>query len=158
ADLQRAEDPDPLTQPGARRPNVILVITDDQGYGDLGCHGNTELPTPALDALYADSVRLTDFHVDPTCAPTRAALMTGRYSSRSGVWHTIAGRSIMRQDETTLPQLLGDAGYRTGHFGKWHLGDNVPFRPQDRGFDEVLSHGGGGVGQTPDAWGNDYFD
>jgi len=141
-----------------RQPNVILVMTDDQGYGDLGCHGNSVIQTPAMDALHADSLRLTNYHVDPTCSPTRSALMTGRYSSRTGVWHTVMGRSILRSDETTLADLFAAAGYRTGVFGKWHLGDNAPSRPQDVGFHEVLIHGGGGVGQTPDFWGNDYFD
>ncbi len=141
-----------------RRPNVILIITDDQGYGDLSAHGNPVLKTPHLDRLHAESARLTNFHVDPTCAPTRAALLTGRYSTRSGVWHTVGGRSLLARDETTLPQLFRKAGYRTALFGKWHLGDNYPLRPCDRGFDESLSHGGGGVGQTPDHWGNDYFD
>lgn len=142
----------------AARPNVILVMTDDQGYGDLACHGNPQIKTPNLDALHAESIRLTNYHVDPTCSPTRAALMTGRYSSRTGVWHTIMGRSILHRDETTVAEILREAGYRTGIFGKWHLGDCWPYRPQDRGFDEVLIHGGGGVGQTPDYWGNDYFD
>ncbi|MFO0930774.1 MAG: arylsulfatase [Gemmataceae bacterium] len=142
----------------ARRPNVVLVMTDDQGYGDLGCHGNPVIRTPNLDRLHRESVRLTDFHVDPTCSPTRAALMTGRYSSRSGVWHTIAGRSLLRRDETTLADHFRRAGYRTGIFGKWHLGDNYPFRVQDRGWQDSLVLGGGGVGQTPDSWGNSYFD
>ncbi|MBG87115.1 MAG: N-acetylgalactosamine 6-sulfate sulfatase [Verrucomicrobiales bacterium] len=142
----------------ARQPNVIIVMTDDQGYGDLRCHGNPMIKTPNLDRLHTQAVRFTDFHVDPTCSPTRAALLTGRYSTRTGVWHTIMGRSILFKDEVTLAQMLGQAGYRTGIFGKWHLGDNYPSRPQDRGFQEVLIHGGGGVGQTPDAWGNDYFD
>jgi len=140
------------------RPNVVLVMTDDQGYGDLACHGNEVVVTPNLDGLYAQSVRLTDFHVDPTCSPTRSALMTGRYSSRTGVWHTIMGRSLMRRDEVTMADVFSASGYRTGIFGKWHLGDNYPYRPQDRGFQEVLIHGGGGVGQGPDYWGNDYFD
>lgn len=140
------------------RPNVVLVMTDDQGYGDLACHGNKQIKTPALDQLYADSVRLTNFHVDPTCSPTRSALMTGRYSSRTGVWHTIMGRSIMHPDEVTIAEVFSKGGYKTGCFGKWHLGDNFPCRPQDQGFDEVLVHGGGGVTQTPDYWGNDYFD
>jgi len=140
------------------RPNVLLIITDDQGYGDVGYHGNEILKTPNLDALARQSIRLTNSHVDPTCAETRAALMTGRYSARVGVWHTIMGRSILRRDEKIMPQFFKDAGYATGIFGKWHLGDNYPFRPSDRGFDESLVHGGGGVGQTPDAWGNDYFD
>ena len=141
-----------------RRPNVVLVMTDDQGYGDLGCHGNTVIKTPALDRLHAESVRLTNYHVDPTCSPTRSALLTGRYSSRTGVWHTIMGRSLMHPDEVTIAEVFATAGYRTGVFGKWHLGDNFPCRPQDQGFHEVLVHGGGGVGQTPDFWGNDYFD
>lgn len=140
------------------RPNVILVITDDQGYGDLGAHGNTLIQTPHMDRLHATSVRLTDFHVDPTCSPTRAALMSGRYSTRTGVWHTIQGRSLMRSEELTIAEILRDAGYRTGLFGKWHLGDNAPLRPQDQGFDEAFYHKGGGVGQGPDGWGNDYFD
>jgi arylsulfatase A-like enzyme len=142
----------------ARRPNVVLVMTDDQGYGDLSCHGNPVIQTPNLDKLYAQSIRLTDFHVGPTCSPTRAALMTGRYCNRTGVWHTIMGRSLLRKDEVTIADVFSSGGYRTGIFGKWHLGDNYPFRPQDRGFDEVLVHGGGGVGQGPDYWGNDYFD
>ena len=141
-----------------RQPNVVLVITDDQGYGDLGCHSNTIIQTPNLDRLYAQSIRFTEFHVDPTCSPTRSALMTGRYSSRTGVWHTIMGRSLLRKDEVTMANVFSGSGYRTGIFGKWHLGDNYPFRPQDRGFHEVLIHGGGGVGQGPDYWDNDYFD
>ncbi|MCP4379036.1 MAG: arylsulfatase [bacterium] len=144
--------------PRNAKPNVILIITDDQGYGDLGCHGNKVIQTPNLDKLYTQSTRLTNYHVGPTCAPTRAALMTGRYCNRTGVWHTIMGRSIMRRDEVTMADVFRAGGYRTSFCGKWHLGDNYPYRPRYRGFDEVLSHGGGGVGQTPDYWGNDYFD
>ena len=144
--------------PGDDRPNIIVVITDDQGYGDIGAHGNTMIRTPNLDALHAQSVRLTNFHVDPTCSPTRSALVTGKYSSRTGVWHTIMGRSIVHRDESTFADILSAAGYSTGFFGKWHLGDNAPYRPMDRGFQEVVRHGGGGVGQAPDYWGNDYFD
>lgn len=143
---------------GGEKPNVILVMTDDQGYGDLSCHGNPDFKTPNLDRLYSESVRFTDFHVDPTCAPTRAALITGRYSLSTGVWHTIAGRSFLHPEEVTIANALKDAGYATGMFGKWHLGDNYPCRPHDRGFDTALYHGGGGVGQSPDLWGNDYFD
>jgi len=139
------------------KPNVILIITDDQGYGDIGAHGNTIIQTPYMDQLHARSVRFTDFHVNPTCSPSRAALMTGRNANRTGVWHTIAGRSQLRKDEVTLAQVFSQNDYRTAIFGKWHLGDNYPFRPQDRGFEEVLIHGGGGVGQQPDFWGNDYF-
>ncbi len=141
-----------------RPPNVVLVITDDQGYGDLSCHGNPVLKTPYLDTLYEHSVRLTDFHVSPTCSPTRAALMTGRYCNRTGVWHTVMGRSLLRNDEVTMADVFAAGGYCTGIFGKWHLGDNYPFRPQDRGFQEVLIHKGGGIGNTQDYWGNDYFD
>ena len=138
-------------------PNVVFVLTDDQGYGDLACHGNPILKTPNLDKLHKQSTRLTNFHVDPTCSPTRAALMTGRYSARTGVWHTVMGRSILRRDEVTLANLFAAMGYRTGLFGKWHLGDNFPNRPQDRGFHETLTFGGGGIGNTPDVWGNNYF-
>lgn len=141
-----------------RRPNVVLVITDDQGYGDVGAHGNEKISTPHLDRLAAGSVRLTDYHVDPTCSPTRSALMSGRYSTRTGVWHTIMGRSLMDAGETTLAETFLANGYRTGMFGKWHLGDNYPCRPQDQGFERVVWHHGGGVGQGPDYWGNDYFD
>ena len=139
-------------------PNVIIVISDDQGYGDLSCHGNPWLKTPNIDRLYQESTRLTDFHVSPTCAPTRAALLTGHYANRTGVWHTIAGRSLLRESEVTMADVFAASGYATGIFGKWHLGDNHPFRPQDRGFQEVLVHGGGGVGQSPDYWNNDYVD
>ena len=147
-----------LLPPAAARPNVVLVMTDDQGYGDLACHGNPVLRTPHLDALHAQSVRLTNYHVSPTCAPTRSALLTGRYSNLVGPWHTIQGRSILHHNERTVAEALRAAGYRTGIFGKWHLGDNDPCRPQDKGFDEVLIHGGGGIWQTPDHFGNDYFD
>ena len=142
----------------SNRPNVILVMTDDQGYGDLAVHGNPLIQTPNLDDLSRESVRLTNFHVDPTCSPTRAALMTGRYSTRTGVWHTIMGRSLMNPEEVTIAELFADNGYRTGMIGKWHLGDNYPLRPQDQGFEEVFYHPAGGVGQGPDYFGNDYFD
>jgi len=140
------------------KPNVVLIITDDQGYGDLACHGNKVIKTPNLDRLHADSVRLTDFHVSPVCAPTRGALMTGRWPNRVGVWHVVMGRSLLNPREVTMADVFAANGYRTGIFGKWHLGDNYPFRPQDRGFGEVLVHGGGVVGHTPDYWLNDYFD
>ena len=143
---------------GADKPNVVIVITDDQGYGDLSCHGNPILKTPQIDKLYSDSVRLVDYHVAPTCSPTRSAFLTGHWTNRTGVWHTIMGRSMLRENEVTMGQVFKDAGYATGMFGKWHLGDNYPFRPEDRGFTEVMRHGGGGVGQTPDYWDNAYFD
>lgn len=141
-----------------KQPNVVFVLTDDQGYGDLGCTGNSIVKTPNIDQFYQESVRLTDFHVGPTCAPTRAGLMTGHYANSTGVWHTVGGRSLLRKNEVTLASALRQAGYRTGIFGKWHLGDTYPYRPMDRGFEETVVHGGGGISQTPDCWGNDYFD
>jgi len=119
----------------SKKPNVVLVLTDDQGYEDLSCHGNPVVKTPNIDKLHSQSVRLTNFHVSPTCSPTRASLMTGRYCNRTGVWHTIMGRSLLRKDETTMADVFAANGYNTSIFGKWHLGDNYPFRPQDRGFD-----------------------
>lgn len=141
----------------AKKPNVVLVITDDQGYGDLGCTGNPVIKTPHTDKLANESVWLDDYHVAPTCSPTRAALISGHWTNRTGVWHTIMGRSMLRANEGTIGQMLKDAGYATGMFGKWHMGDNYPYRPEDRGFTEVYRHGGGGVGQTPDVWDNAYF-
>ena len=140
------------------KPNVVFVLTDDQGYGDLSCHGHPVLKTPNIDALHAESIRLMDYHVSPTCTPSRAALMSGHYTNRAGAWHTIMGRSMLSEGEHTFGSVFGAQGYATGLFGKWHLGDNYPFRPQDRGFQETVSHGGGGVGNTPDNWDNFYFD
>ncbi len=142
----------------AKPPNVIFVLTDDQGYADLGCHGNPWLRTPHLDRFHAEGVRFGDFHVAPLCTPTRGALMSGRRPARNGAWATCWGRSILKADEVTMADVFRANGYRTGMFGKWHLGDNYPYRPQDRGFDTVVAHKGGGVGQTPDFWGNNYFD
>ena len=141
-----------------QKPNVILIMTDDQGYGDLKCHGNPVLKTPHLDRLYEESVRLTDFHVSPFCTPTRAALMTGRYPARTGAYRTSSGRTMMHPEERTVAHWFADHGYRTGMIGKWHLGDCAPHRPQDRGFQDVVWHRCGGVGQASDYWGNDYFD
>lgn len=149
---------EPLIAAEPSPPNIVFIITDDQGYGDLGHTGNPVIKTPHLDTLAAQSSSLTDYHVAPTCSPTRAALLTGHWTDRTGVWHTVNGRSMLRENEVTLAQLLKDAGYATGHFGKWHLGDNYPYRAEDRGFTEVYRHGGGGVGQTPDVWDNAYFD
>jgi arylsulfatase A-like enzyme len=144
------------------RPNILFILTDDQGYGDLSAHGNPVLKTPNLDRLRAASARLTDFHVSPTCAPTRSALLTGRHEFRNGVTHTIFERERLTLQATTLPQVLQSAGYRTGIFGKWHLGDEAAYQPGRRGFDEVFIHGAGGIGQTyvgscGDAPGNTYF-
>src|SRR5262249_15951981 len=109
-----------------QRPNVVVLLTDDQGFGDLGCHGNPKIHTPHLDALARQSAEMESFYVCPVCSPTRASLMTGRYNYRTGVVDTYLGRSLMHPDEVTLGQMLAAAGYRTGIFGKWHLGDNYP--------------------------------
>ncbi len=143
---------------GGRRPNVVLVITDDQGYPDLGCTGNPWLRTPNIDRFAGQAVCCEDFHVQPLCTPTRGAIMSGHRPAYNGAWATCWGRSLLDANETTLADLFAQAGYRTGMFGKWHLGDNYPFRPQDRGFEHVVAHKGGGVGQAPDFWGNNYFD
>ncbi|WP_372797172.1 arylsulfatase [Pontiella sp.] len=143
---------------GQGKPNVVLVITDDQGYGDLAFTGNPAIKTPTIDKLRSQGTLLNNFHVDPTCAPTRSALMTGRYSDRVGVWHTVQGRSMLRRREVTMADIFGRNGYATGMFGKWHLGDCYPYRPEDRGFQHCVYHQAGGVGQAPDYWGNDYFD
>ncbi|MFG0335476.1 MAG: arylsulfatase [Maioricimonas sp. JB049] len=130
------------------RPNIILVMTDDQGMGDLSCMGNTVLRTPHLDRFYELSTRFTDFHVSPTCAPTRSAIMSGRHEFRNGVTHTIKERERMALSTTTFPELLQNAGYKTGIFGKWHLGDEDEYQPYNRGFSEVFIHGAGGIGQS----------
>jgi len=130
------------------RPDIIIVITDDQGMGDLSCMGNEVVQTPHIDRFYESSTRFTDFHVSPTCAPTRAALMSGRAPFKVGVTHTIMQRERMALDVFTLPEMLRSAGYTTGLFGKWHLGDEESYLPQNRGFDEVLMHGSGGIGQV----------
>ena len=139
----------------ASKPNVVVIIVDDMGYGDIGAHGNPVIRTPQLDRLHAESARLTDFHVDPTCSPTRAALMTGKYAHHVKVWHTIAAGNHLRANELTMADAFRANGYRTGMFGKWHLGSNLPYRPVDRGFDEWLGQGDGGTGATDDHFLND---
>lgn len=146
------------------RPNIILVMTDDQGMGDLSCMGNEILKTPHIDNFYNNATRFTDFQVSPTCAPTRSAIMSGRAPFKNGVTHTILQRERMALDVFTMPQALQSAGYKTGLFGKWHLGDEDAYLPANRGFDEVLMHGAGGIGQLnfgdfpPNAGENSYFD
>ena len=153
----------PLAAIAADPPNIILVMPDDMGWGDIAAHGNPLIKTPNLDRLHGESVRFTDFHVSPTCAPTRSALLTGRHEFKNGVTHTILERERMTLAATTLAQVLKGAGYTTGIFGKWHLGDEEAYRPAKRGFDEVFIHGAGGIGQTypgscGDFPGNKYFD
>lgn len=131
-------------------PNVVLIITDDQGFGDLGCMGNTQIKTPIIDNFANSSIRFNNFYVSPVCAPTRSSLMTGRYSLRTGVRDTYNGGAIMATSETTIAEMLKQSNYTTGLFGKWHLGDNYPSRPMDQGFDESLMHLAGGMGQVGD--------
>lgn len=144
-------------------PNVIIIITDDQGYGDLGVTGNPHVKTPAIDNFARENIRFNNFYVSPVSAPTRSSLMTGRYSLRTGVKDTNNGGAIMAAEEITIAEMLKQAGYTTGIFGKWHLGDNFPSRPCDQGFDESVIHLGGGMGQPGDltTWGrrdSSYFD
>ena len=108
------------------RPNVLLIITDDQGYGDFGFTGNPHVKTPVLDQLAKESIRFSNFYVSPVCAPTRSSLMTGRYSLRTGIRDTYNGGAIMATEEVTIAEMLKEADYNTGAFGKWHLGDNYP--------------------------------
>jgi arylsulfatase A-like enzyme len=121
--------------PRPRHPNVIVILTDDQGHGDLGFHGNPTIRTPHIDRLARESVQLERFYVSPVCAPTRASLLTGRYNFRTGAVDTYLGRALMHPEEVTLAEVLAPAGYRRGIFGKWHLGDNYPLRPMDQGFE-----------------------
>ena len=153
----------PINAAPANPPNIIFILSDDQGYGDFSCHGNPVLKTPNLDRLHDEAVRFTDFHVSPTCAPTRSALMSGKHEFKNGVTHTIFERERMSLKTITVAQVLRSAGYTTGIFGKWHLGDETEYQPDRRGFDEVFIHGGGGIGQTypgscGDAPGNKYQD
>ena len=128
--------------------------------------GNKVLETPHIDKFYSQSTRFTEFHVSPTCAPTRSAIMTGRHEFRNGVTHTISQRELMNVNYTTMPQVLQSAGYQTGIFGKWHLGELEPYQPHNRGFSEVFIHGGGAIGKAhegscsdfPPNFENLYFD
>jgi len=139
-------------------PNVVFVLTDDQGYGDLSCHGNPVLKTPKLDELHGQSIRFTNFHVSPMCTPTRAELMSGQDALLSGADCACSGGTFLREGLPTMAEIFADSGYRTGIFGKWHLGDNHPHRPQDRGFQEAVYHLGWGITSTADYWDNDYYE
>lgn len=140
------------------KPNVVLIMTDDQGYGDLSTHGNPWIKTPNLDKLASQSVRLDDYHVSPYCIPTRASLMTGRYADRTGIHNVLEPHWFVRTSEVLLSDMFQDAGYATGMFGKWHLGDTYPYGPEHRGFNEVLRHYGGAIGVLNDYWDNCYVD
>lgn len=137
-------------QEQATHPNVIIIMTDDQGYGDFGITGNPHVRTPNIDAFATENIRFTNFYVSPVCAPTRSSLMTGRYSLRTGIRDTYNGGAIMASNEVTIAEMLAQADYKSGIFGKWHLGDNYPSRPSDQGFDESLIHLSGGMGQVGD--------
>jgi arylsulfatase/arylsulfatase A len=139
----------------AKSPNIVIVMTDDQGYGDFGAVGNEVIETPHIDAMADRSVGWEEFYVSPVCSPTRASLMTGRYNHRTRCIDTYLGRSMMATEEVTMAEILREAGYATGIFGKWHLGDNYPMRATDQGFDEALVHRGGGIGQPADPRGGE---
>jgi arylsulfatase A-like enzyme len=146
-----------------KAPNIILVMTDDQGYAPVGAHGHPWIKTPNMDKLHDTGTAFDRFLVSPTCSPTRSALMTGRHPMKNGITHTILERERMALGAVTLPQVLAKAGYKSGIFGKWHLGDEAEYQPESRGFDEVFIHGAGGIGQAyncscADAPGNKYFD
>ena len=143
---------------GRRRPNIVFLLTDDQGYSDVGFHGNHLIKTPNLDKFAAEGVEFTQFYVAPVCSPTRACLMTGRYNYRTGVVDTGSGRAMMYPQEVTVAEALREAGYATAIYGKWHLGDNHPTRPMDQGFDESIVHVGGMIGASYNPLdGNSYF-
>lgn len=133
-----------------RKPNVLIILTDDQGFAELGVTGNPVIHTPHIDHFAAQSASLANFHVMPVCSPTRAGLMTGRDYYRTGVTDTWMGRSLMDPGETTIAEMFASAGYHTGIFGKWHLGDNYPRRAMDKGFQESLVLNGGGLAQPGD--------
>jgi arylsulfatase A-like enzyme len=140
-----------------KKPNVVIILTDDQGYGDLSCHGHPVLKTPNLDRLHDESIRLTDFHALPMCAPTRGSLMTGQDCIRNGAMATSLGRHLPDPELTMMPELFRRSGYRTGIFGKWHLGSSYPYLPHHRGFEEAIYHLGFGLTGADDHWNNDYF-
>ena len=140
------------------QPNVIVVMTDDQGYPELSVHGNPAVNTPHLDRLHGQSLRLADYHVAPMCTPTRGQLLTGLDAARNGAINVSSGRALLRPELPTMANFFGDSGYATGIFGKWHLGANYPFRPEDRGFQQTVWFPSSHIGSVPDFWGNDYYD
>ncbi len=140
-----------------QRPNIVLILTDNQSYFELGCHGHQFVNTPRIDALANQGVDFVNFHAPPYCSPSRGVLMTGRYAMRSGIHDTIGGRSILHKNEVTIAERLKKAGYSTGIFGKWHLGFSYPYLPHQRGFDISFIHGGGGIGHMEDYFGNTHL-
>jgi len=142
----------------AGRLNFVFILSDNQSFYEMSCHGHAQIKTPRIDKLAKQSIEFIRFYAPPFCSPSRSVILTGQYAMRSGVFTTIAGRSIMHRSQVTLADILKRNGYRTGIFGKWHLGFSYPYRPKDRGFEEVFVHGGGGVGQMEDFYGNTLFD
>ena len=140
-----------------KRPNILLIMTDDQGVGDIGIHNNDLLKTPNMDAIAKQGAEFKQFIVNFNCSPTRASMLTGRDNYRTGVVGVTETSPLMKSSEVTIAKLLIEAGYSTGIFGKWHLGDSYPMRPSDKGFQETLIHKGGGIGQASDPPGNSYF-
>ena len=141
---------EPVFSQQKTHPNVIIIMTDDQGYGDLGITGNPHIKTPVIDKFASDNIRFNNFYVSPVCAPTRSSLMTGRFSLRTGIRDTYNGGATMATNEITIAEMLKQANYKSGIFGKWHLGDNYPSRPNDQGFDESVIHLAGGMRQVGD--------
>ncbi|NQT88445.1 sulfatase-like hydrolase/transferase, partial [bacterium] len=133
--------------PAPRRPNVVMILADDQGWGDLSLHGNTNLKTPNIDSLASDGAMFDRFFVCPVCSPTRAEMLTGRYHPRSGVYSTSTGGERFNTDEKTIADAFKAAGYATGAFGKWHSGSQYPYHPMARGFDEYYGFTSGHWGQ-----------
>jgi arylsulfatase A-like enzyme len=141
-----------------KKPNVVVMLIDNQGYYELSRNGNQIVQTPRIDKLSTQAVNFTEFYAPPFCSPSRSALLTGRYALRSGIHNTVGGVSILHKNETTMAKLLKENGYNTAIFGKWHLGSSYPYAPKFRGFDEVFVHGGGGVSQLGDYYGNNHID
>ena len=142
----------------SEKPNVIVIMTDDQGYPELSIHGNPILKTPNLDRFAESSVRFGNFHAAPMCAPTRGQLMTGMDAAANGLVNVSSGRAFLKPELPTMGDIFRANGYKTGVFGKWHLGANYPYRPQDRGFEESVWFSSSHIGSVSDYWGNDYFD
>jgi arylsulfatase A-like enzyme len=140
------------------KPNVLIILVDNQGYGDISVHGNPVIKTPQIDRLRAESIRFTDFHVQPMCTPTRGQLISGVDALRNGAMNVSSGRTNLRREFPTMPEILAANGYRTGIFGKWHLGDNYPYRPQDRGFQESIWFPSSHIPSAAGYFNNDYFD
>jgi len=142
--------------PPSKRPNVIIVLSDDQGYGDFSCNGNPILQTPAFDKLYHESIRFSNFHVSPLCTPSRGELMSGLDAMHNLASTVLFGRGILRRDIVTMPEVFKQNGYHTGIFGKWHLGDSYPDRPMDRGFEKCEWFKGWGLLSEAE-YDNDYY-